>query len=304
MPSEREQIEWIRSQVANDPRVAVGIGDDCAVLKAPAGKQWLITADMILEGVHFDRSTCSARAIGFKAMNVNISDIAAMAGEPVAAIVTVGLPRDADEGFARELFFGIQDAARRFDVAIVGGDTNRSRNGLVVSVTLLGQPTGSGAVLRSGARPNDVLFVTGRLGYSLQGRHLCFTPRVAEAQRLHERYGLHAMIDLSDGLGNDLFHILSESGVGATLDAAEIPVHLGQSDGRSALDHALNDGEDFELLFAVSPDSAENILRDRPLADLGVELTRIGVVTESREVWMRFADGLRTLQRGGFEHEW
>lgn len=304
MPSEREQIAWIRSQIAADPRVAVGIGDDCAILKAPAGGQWLITADMILEGVHFDRSNCSARDIGVKAMNVNISDIASMAGDPVAAIVTVGLPLDADDAYAQQLFFGIQDAARQFNVAIIGGDTNRSRNGLVVSVTLLGEPTGSGAVLRSGAKPNDVLFVTGRLGYSLEGRHFQFTPRAVEARRLHERYRLNAMIDLSDGLGNDLFHILTESGVGAIVDASAIPIHAGRPDGRSSLDHALNDGEDFELLFTVPPDSAEQILSDRPLADLGVELTQIGVITECRDAWMRFADGLQPLKRGGFEHNW
>jgi thiamine-monophosphate kinase len=303
--NELELISWIRSRVAHDPNVVVGIGDDTAVLKTQ--ETLLVTVDMLLEGVHFDLAGCTARDVGQKALNVNLSDIAAMAGRPTVAVVAVGMPNGRPETLADDLFAGLLDAAKPFSVTLAGGDTNSSKLGLVVAVTLLGHPTGSGPVRRSGAKPRDVLCVTGRLGYSLAGRHLHFTPRVTEAQRLHENYRLNAMIDLSDGLGQDLFHLTDASGCGALLDAGAIPIQPsppGWNDDRPPLDHALYDGEDFELLFAMPEPEAQRLLRDQPLRDLGVAITRIGIITGESAVLLRDDHSTRPLLRTGYTHSW
>ena len=180
---EFEWIERLRRRIAADPRVPVGVGDDAAVLRS-SSRDWIVTTDMLVEGVHFDLASASAKRIGWKAMAVNLSDVAAMAGTPAAAFLALGLP-PGREGLAEELWEGVEAAAREFDVVIAGGDTNASPAGLVVAVTLLGHPTGRGAVLRRGARPGDAVCVTGRLGYSLGGKHLDFMPRVREAAGLH-----------------------------------------------------------------------------------------------------------------------
>lgn len=285
--------------------VLVDVGDDAAVLLSPA-RELVVTTDMLLEGVHFDLSACSLKQIGRKAMNVNLSDIAAMAAIPRYAVVAAGLPPHLPPDGAEELFLGLVEAAAEFDAVVVGGDTNQSKHGLAVSVTLLGETTPMGPVLRSGARPGDALCVTGRLGFSLQGRHLTFRPRVREALVLHERHGLHAMLDVSDGLGADLFHLVEESGCGAILDAASIPIAArppaSSDDGRTDLDHALNDGEDFELLFAVDPAEASRLELEQPFGAQGLRASRIGDVVEERGVWIRSGTSVAPLTRGGYQH--
>src|SRR5207253_7470006 len=231
-------------------RVLLGPGDDTAALGWPADTPCLVTADMLLEGSCFLLAEAGPRRVGRKAMAVNLSDIAAMAGRPVAAVVSVGLPRRGGRALAEELYRGLREVADAFDTAIVGGDTNSWDGPLVISVTLLGEATGRGPVRRSGARPGDWLLVTGPLGGSILGKHLDFTPRVREALRLHEAADLRAMIDVSDGLAADLQHICRESGCGAVLDAGRIPIAdaaRALNDGRAPLEHALTDGEDFEL---------------------------------------------------------
>jgi thiamine-monophosphate kinase len=198
-----------------------------------------------------------ARHDGRKAMAVNLSDIAAMAGRPFAAVVGVVLPRNIP-GLADSLDAGIRSVADAFGVALAGGDTNSWDGGLVLSITVFGDATGSGPVLRSGAKPGDGIYVTGPVGGSLLGRHLMPQPRIREAISLHENDRIHAMIDISDGLAADLNHILEASGVGAELQSNRIPIHadaIARSyyTNRTPLDHALNDGEDFELIIA-SPD--------------------------------------------------
>jgi thiamine-monophosphate kinase len=215
-------------------------------------------------------------------MAVNLSDIAAMAGRPVAAVVSVGLPRDGGRAVAEELYRGLRDVADVFDVAIVGGDTNSWAGPLVISVTVLGEPTGHGPVRRSGARPGDWLLVTGPFGGSILGHHLDFTPRVREAITLAGRVELRAMIDVSDGLAADVGHVCDESGCGARLHAAWVPITEAaqrMNDGLSALDHALGDGEDFELAFAVSPSDGQRLLDEQPVA--GATLRRVGEFVES-----------------------
>ena len=303
---EWKQIASIRRRAPVDARVPVGIGDDTAMIRGDAAGM-LVTVDMLLEDVHFDLSTCSAMDVGRKAMNVNLSDIAAMAGRPTAAVVAVAMPDGRSEDLGDRLFHGLQQAADEYGVAMIGGDTNRSPGGLVVSVTLLGQPTGAGPVLRSGAKPGDALCVTGWLGYSLEGHHLYFDPRVAEAQRLHAEYGLHAMIDLSDGIGSDLFHLTGESGFGAVLEADRIPIRTSvrsdRDDKRTPLEHALDDGEDFELLFTLASDDAERLVREQPFG-FEAPITRIGRIVEERSVSIIESGVERPMRRGGFAHRW
>ena len=264
MAGEFAYIDWLRKRTPSHPRVLIGPGDDCAAL-APGSRPLLVTTDMLMDGTDFLLAEVEPRRIGCKAMAVNLSDIAAMAGVPIAAVVSVALPQTANaRRLAEELYLGMREMADRFQVPIVGGDTNSWDGKLVISVTLFGEATERGPVRRNGAKPGDLLFVTGPLGGSILGRHLDFTPRITEALALHQAVDIHAMIDISDGLSADLHHILDESHCGATLYADAIPIHpdaivRSQSSGRSPLEHALTDGEDFELIFAVPPEQIARI---------------------------------------------
>lgn len=275
--SELAYIDWIRRRTPPDSRVFIGPGDDTAALRLTPNAPCLVTTDMLLEGSCFRLAEAGPRRVGRKALAVNLSDIAAMAGRPVAAVVSVGLPRAHGRAIAEELYLGLREMADRFDTALVGGDTNSWDGPLVISVTLLGEAVGRGPVTRAGAKPGDWLLVTGPLGGSILGKHLDFTPRVHEAVRLHELVELHAMIDISDGLAADVYHLCEESHCGAVLQAAAIPISAAaqqMSDNRSPLQHALSDGEDFELAFAVSPDDGKCLLDSQPIA--GITLTHIG----------------------------
>jgi thiamine-monophosphate kinase len=256
-----------------------------------------------MEGVDFLWPQASAALIGRKSLAVNLSDLAAMAARPTAAFVSLALPQQRGRAFAEELMSGILALADEYGVTIAGGDTNSWDGPLVVSVTVLGTPFGEQPVLRSGAKPGDWLFVTGACGGSLGGRHLTFTPRLQEAQRLIELTSLHALIDISDGLAADVHHILEESHVGAVLEAAAIPIHpdVGtSSDGRSRLEHALSDGEDFELAFTVAAEDGPKLLA---VWDHPTPMTRIGVITAEPGCWLRAANGsLTELPPLGWSH--
>jgi thiamine-monophosphate kinase len=298
-------IEWIRAQARYHPTVPVGIGDDCAWIRPAGDEGLLVTTDMIMDGRHFRLEECGAEAAGYKAICVNLSDIAAMAGRPLAAFVSVALPRDAAREVAEGLLNGMRPLLSRFNVALAGGDTNAWDGPLVVSVTLLGEPVPPGPVLRSGAETGDAILVTGPLGGSRLGRHQAPIPRIDEAIAIHRQARIKAMIDISDGLSSDLSHILEESGgLGATLVAEVIPVHpaaswLADEDGVSALSHALDDGEDFELCLAVSEEDAASLLARPPE---GVELHRVGTV--EREPGLFLVEGGRrvAIRPGGFDH--
>ena len=257
-------ISWLRDRTPGGPRVLLGPGDDTAVL-APGSRPTLATVDMLMDGTDFILSEVGGRAAGRKAMNVNLSDIAAMAGVPTAAVVSVALPKAGGRELAEQLHLGLCDAADAFDVPIVGGDTNTWNHPLAISVTMLGEATERGPVPRSGAKPGDWLLVTGALGGSLLGKHLEFTPRIREALAIHEAAPIHAMIDISDGLAADLQHILDESRCGAKLTAGAIPiaaaaVERSRTTGKPPLEHALEDGEDFELILAVHPSDGPRLL--------------------------------------------
>lgn len=301
MAGEFEYISWLRARTPSAAGVLVGPGDDCAVL-APPARPLLVTTDVLTDGTDFLLHECGARAAGRKAMAANLSDIAAMAGTPRFAVVGVVLPRAGGGAIARELYLGLRACADEFGVALVGGDTNSWDGKLVVSVTVLGEAHPGGAVTRAGARPGDWLFVTGPLGGSIRGRHLTFTPRLREAQALTGAVRLRAMCDISDGLAADLNHILEESRCGAVLRAAAVPVaadahELARATGRPALRHALTDGEDFELVFAVAPDDGARLLRAPPVPGLA----HIGECVESG-LWLETDGAREPLKPDGWTH--
>jgi thiamine-monophosphate kinase len=280
--SELAFIDWLRGLAGRHPCVPLGIGDDAALIRISGAGDCLVTVDMLMEGVDFLLPDTDARDIGRKALAVSLSDIAAMAGRPVAAVISVVFSRQSGREFAERLYCGIKSLAQEFNVAIAGGDTNSWDGPFAISVTVLGQPTGAGPVRRSGAQPGDWVMVTGELGGSLRGKHLSFTPRVREALVLRQSVDIHAMIDVSDGLAADLHHVLDESAVGAVVRAGALPIsdaahHLPGP--QSALDHALGDGEDFELLFTVAPDDGQSLLKSPPFE---LRLSHIGEITHDR----------------------
>jgi len=306
-------IDWLRRRTPPAGRVLLGPGDDTAAIAWPASEPALVTTDMLLEGSCFTLvgspiqvpgvAPASPRRVGRKAMAVNLSDIAAMAGRPVAAVVSVGLPKRGGRALAEELYLGLRELADAFAVPIVGGDTNSWDGPLVISVTVLGEPGPAGIVRRAGAKVGDWLLVTGPLGGSLRGKHLDFTPRVSEALRLAAVTWLHAMIDLSDGLAADVAKLCAESGCGAELWAEAIPVSddaRAIADARSPLEHALGDGEDFELAFAVDADEGRRLVLEQPVE--GVTLTAVGEVV-AEGLWLREGGERRPLAALGWVHE-
>ncbi len=296
---EKGLIRRIAGTVRTDSTVVRGIGDDCAVLKGTGPNPLLFASDMLVEGVHF-RTDSPPQGIGWKALAVNLSDIAAMGGIPRYAVISLGLPKRTPVSWVDRLYRGLNRCARRFQVNLVGGDTDRSP-GLVIDVAILGEVEKGRLVLRSGARAGDHLLVTGRLGGSLHsGRQFRFVPRVREARAIGARVRPHAMIDLSDGLAQDLVRLCEASQVGAQLKTAWVPRHPGCS-----LTQALNDGEDFELLMAVSPHQADSLLVWAK-RHLSCGLHRIGRIVPKRPgpwVTLVISPGRSTpLREGGFRH--
>lgn len=289
---EFELIDWIRDRVTDRPPVTLGIGDDAALLQPTGDRETLVAIDMLMEGIHFQFPDTTPQLAGRKALAVNLSDIAAMAGRATSAFVSVALPNQRGVQFARDVHEGIMQLANEFDVVIAGGDTNSWNGPLVISVTVVGEPLAGQAVCRSGAKPGDWLFVTGALGGSLPShRHLTFTPRLREVEQLGQLVTLNAMIDISDGLAADLHHIMEASHVGAVLDGEQIPLTdtaVKMSDGKTPLMHGLSDGEDFELLFTVNPADGRRL---ESLWTGNTRMTRIGEITDVSGCLIRFSDG-------------
>ena len=270
----------LRRLVAQLPRnrdVVAGAGDDCAVVRLGSRDELLLLkTDCVVEEVHFTAAGKPA-AVGWKAMARPLSDFAAMSGVPRFALVTLIAPPNRSVSWVAGLYRGLSRAARLFDVAIVGGETSRTEGPVTVSVSVAGLVEKNRCVLRSGGRAGDHLFVTGRLGGSLGGRHLRFTPRIREARWLTQHFKVHAMMDLSDGLGADLPRLADASRAGFELDEQALPRHRGAS-----LSSAVSDGEDYELLFSVSPDISDRLLA-RWKKRWPLELTRIGGLTKRRK---------------------
>ena len=299
---EFDYIRWIRDRTPGSPPVLVGPGDDCAVLGG-LSQPWLVTTDMLLDGSHFVLAEVGPRRVGRKAMAVNLSDVAAMGGKPLAAFVSVALPKNQAAAIANDLYLGMREIADAFDTAIAGGDTNTWAGGLVINVTLVGEPGPQPPILRKGAKPGDWLFVTGPLGGSILGKHLDFTPRVREALLLQDHVSIHAMIDISDGLSADVFHLCEESGCGAVLFVERIPISEAahrMGDDKSALEHALSDGEDFELAFAVDPAAGERLVQSQPVP--GITLSHVGVFVPENALFLEQTGMRRRIEPRGFVH--
>jgi thiamine-monophosphate kinase len=307
--NEFELIHRLTRGLATNDAVVLGAGDDCAVLDLGAGDRLvLFKTDAVVEGVHFTGETPPEK-IGRKALARCLSDIAAMAGTPTAAVVTLGLPRRFDPAFVARIYDGLNTLAGQHGVALVGGETTTNPERLLMSVALLGTVARGKAVRRSGAQVGDAIFVTGELGGSLAGKHLDFEPRLAEARWLAAHFDLHAMLDVSDGLAGDLRHLLAAGNVGAELLKSAIPIsraaklNARRGDAaKPALLAALTDGEDFELLFTVAARTAVPLLDAWKRAFPALKLSCIGRIVAAPGITLRDARGAQPLTVSGYTH--
>jgi thiamine-monophosphate kinase len=307
---ELEFVADLLRRIPADPRLEVPPGDDAAVLRPPAERRTVVTVDMLMEGVDFILGAdVDPRRIGHKALAVNLSDLAAMGARPEAAVVAVALPARHGDTIGRGLLDGILALAGAHDVTLAGGDTNAWDGPLVISITAIGSVPPGRAWRRDGARPGDLLVVSGACGGSLLGRHLDVAPRCREALAVAAAFDVHAAIDVSDGLALDLSRMMAASGTGAVLDPAAIPIHPDAvrmaamaGDGVSPLDHALGDGEDFELVLALPADEARRLAAEA-VALTGTPFTVIGEVVTGKGLVARSIDGItHPLEPKGYVH--
>jgi thiamine-monophosphate kinase len=269
---EDQVVAQLVQALPNDARVLVQAGDDCAVVRHGA-ELLLLKTDCVIEDVHFTRAS-PPRAIGWKALCRAASDVAAMGGRPGDALITLAAPPSLELSWVRGLYAGLRRAAERYRINLVGGETARSLGGIFISVALTGSLPSGRCVTRAGGQPGDSIFVTGKLGGSLAGRHLRFEPRVEEAVWLNENFRLHAMMDLSDGLAKDLPRLARASGAGFRIDRAALPLNRG-----CTVDQGLGDGEDYELLFATAPEAGTRLEAAWSQAFPKLKLSRIGALT-------------------------
>lgn len=308
---ETEFVARLLAAIPSDPRLDVPPGDDAAVLRPPAMRRTVVTVDMLMDGVDFILGEgCTPAQVGHKALAVNLSDLAAMAARPEAVVVAVALPRQDGDAIGRGLLEGILPLAEAHGVTLAGGDTNAWNGPLVVSITAIGSVAPGRAWRRDGAQVGDLLCVTGPLGGSILGRHLAVTPRCREAIAIAEAYEVHAAIDISDGLTLDVSRMMQASGTGAVLQLDAIPVHADAerlaaqaADGTSPLDHALGDGEDFELVLAMPAAEARRLAASSP-DSIGTSVVVIGEVVAEPGLRARDAAGAVTpLTPRGYVHD-
>jgi thiamine-monophosphate kinase len=316
-----------RMQGRYPPEVALGIGDDCAILRPAADVEWVVTTDTQVEDVHFRRDWLSPYQIGWRAIAVNLSDVAAMAAQPFGALAAFTLPATTDAAFFEALLDGVCDLGLRFQCPLIGGNLARDPARLSLTFTVFGRVPGGAAVRRAGARPGDEIWVSGWLGGAAAGlrsfqhaialpaavrdrvrqRYAQPQPRVLEALFLRGHARLTSLIDLSDGLAGDLGHICAESRVGARVLAEALPLEVGVPEvatalGETPLAYALRGGEDFELC-CTAPPGALAPLRDAFHARFGIPLTCIGTITHEPHLQLIGADGAVTpLAPRAYDH--
>jgi thiamine-monophosphate kinase len=325
--NEFELIQRLTGAPPTNASVVVGPGDDCAVLEVGAPDRLLLfKTDAVVAGIHFRNDTPPER-IGHKALARCLSDVAAMAGTPTAALITLGLPCDFDAAFVEAIYTGINALALRHNVAVVGGETTANPERILISVALIGFVPRDKVLLRSGAKTGDAIFVTGDLGGSLAGKHLDFEPRLVEARWLAGNFRLHALMDISDGLAGDLRHLLKASAAGAELLKRAIPIsraakELARSRRREEAEAgaprrspppqaggdstpffaALTDGEDFELLFTVASQDAVPLLDAWKRQFPKLRLSCIGKIVPGMGITIRDKEGVRPLTAHGYTH--
>jgi thiamine-monophosphate kinase len=308
---EKLLIDRIRRTARGNRSVGTGIGDDCAVLRLPRSHEALVTTDFSLEDVHFRREWHPSDSVGHRCLARGLSDIAAMGGVPRAAFLSLALPPDLPQKWVDQFVAGLLKLAKRYSVPLAGGDTAQSPAGILADIVVLGSAPAGKAILRSGAKPGDLLYVTGALGSSSSAlnrlrdgeklkpkshpKHFYPEPRIAIGQFLREKKLASAMIDISDGLSTDLAHICDESKVGAVVYGNSLPMANGLGDG--GLQLALHGGEEYELLFTAKPG------RRIPKEIGGVPITRIGEMVRERQMKLAQPDGTAMILRSaGWQH--
>ena len=331
MPSESEIISRLRRRVGVNSEVPLGIGDDAALIKTTAGRDLIVCCDLMVEGVHFRPAWTPPRLLGRKALAVNLSDVAAMGGAPKFAMISIALPKWCSSDFVDELFEGMLELASVTDVSIIGGDTSSSLDSLFMDVSLIGECLSGKAVSRRGAKVGDRIYVSGALGGSALGlsllergfrldqsygsgdasrlavlKFLSPEPRSQLGRAIGEAGLASAMIDVSDGLSTDLWHILDESSVGAVIDADAIPIAecvtaiASEAANIDPLTLALNGGEEYELLFTAAPSRATALVG---LSDaLGIRINEIGEIVSDKGLRLARNGALESLSPAGFEH--
>ena len=303
---ERELIRRLRRTVRGRKAI-LGIGDDCAILRVPAGHEALVTTDFSLEGVHFRRDWQSPECIGHRCLVRGLSDIAAMGGRPIAAFLSLALPAKLPQHWVDRFFAGLLRLADRYRVELAGGDTSQSPGGVLADITVFGNVAKGKGLRRSGARVGDQIYVTGALGESAAAlqlvrhkkakkRDIFPEPRIAIGEWLVKNGIASACIDVSDGLSTDLSHMCEESGVGALIEAKQIPIHKAASRLNNSLQLALNGGEDYELLFTASTE------KKIPNAIGETALTRIGEITNGTQIMLIKNSKRERLIPKGWEH--
>jgi thiamine-monophosphate kinase len=299
---EQSFVAWAKMRARRLPQVRLGIGDDAAVL-ASTNEDWVVTTDTLMEGVHFKSEEVSAVRIGRKVINVNLSDLAAMAAEPVAVFLTMCISRNAGQQIAADVYEGVCQVAETLNIAIAGGDTNVWDGPMVLGLTAVGQVVDGVVWKRSGAQPEDAIVVTGPLGGSLLGKHLDFNPRIDLPRILRGKVDIHAAMDISDGLSTDLLRMCDASKCGAVLELDRIPTTeaartMSQSSGKSPVEHALGDGEDFELLLAVAEANIPTLTELIGQSQCHV----VGQFTSRTGLWAKDKSRLRQLSSTGYVH--